>query len=224
MQNQIDRNNNQESVMWDGFWEAQKRKTFGRFINWVRHCFVTSALVRYIMRNTQRGTLIEAGCGSGEVTLRVAKLRGDRVVLVDSSENALSLARQKSSVLDIKATFICCDVEQLSNYLDRIPDGIVFNIGVVEHFEDCTNILREMDKVSGLYSIAVIPEKSLFWSAFKLLASIFGMLPSSFYMRYYNEQDFRQVFENAGMKMLWIRHLRVLGIIPYLGVCYRSEK
>ena len=51
-------------------------------------------MVKFLLMFSHKGTLIEAGCGSGEVALQVSKIRGDHLVLVDISSNALNLAKK----------------------------------------------------------------------------------------------------------------------------------
>ena len=209
---------------WDDFWESRKETEGGRFVSWVRQRFVTPALIRYFLHNTEKGTLVEAGCGTGEVTLSVSRIRGDKAVLVDRSARALAMARQRAAELGVEATFIDCDIEQLGGQLERTENSIVYNVGVIEHFEDCTHVLREMGKASGLYAVALVPEKSLFWSNYVTLSFRLGWVPSNFYVYLFDESELRQVVEKADMKILWVRRLWVLGIIPYLGICFRSPE
>lgn len=217
-------NQNLTPDQWDVFWEQRKTNRLGRFIGWFRHRFVTSALIKYILKNTQRATLVEAGCGAGEVTLTVSKIRGDKVVLVDSSSLALSIAKQKASELGIPAIYIQCDIEQLSNHIKQISNSIVYNIGVIEHFKDCTKVLQEMDKVSSMYAIALIPEKSIFWTTYIGLAFKLRMVPPNFYIYLFDESKLRRIVEKAGISILWVRRLRIFGFIPYLGICFHSQK
>ena len=207
---------------WDGFWEKRTTKGLGLVVSWVRRRFVTPKLVKYMLENTQRGTLIEAGCGEGEVTLWLSKVRGDKPVLVDKSVQALSMARQKASQLGIEVTFVHCDIKELSVHLSQAAENIVYNIGVIEHFQNCAPVLQEMDKVSGLYAIALIPERSPFWRVYIALAFKLGMVPKNFFVHLFDRTELKQMVESAGMRILWVRRLRILGIIPYLGVCFRS--
>ena len=208
---------------WDIFWQKRRGRGLGRFISWVRHRFVTSAMTKYILRNTSKGTLVEAGCGEGHVSLSVSKIRGDEVILADNSSQALAIAHQRALELGIEASFINCDIEQMSDHIARSEDSIVYNIGVIEHFKDCMHVLREMDKVSGLYALALVPKKSIFWSIYIALSFKFGMVPPDFYVYLFDEAELRQVVEKAEMEILWVRRLRVLGLIPYIGICFRSK-
>jgi ubiquinone/menaquinone biosynthesis C-methylase UbiE len=76
------------------FWNIRKAHYLGRLLAWVRKRFVTKAMVKFLLMFSHKGTLIEAGCGSGEVALQVSKIRGDHLVLVDISSNALNLAKK----------------------------------------------------------------------------------------------------------------------------------
>jgi ubiquinone/menaquinone biosynthesis C-methylase UbiE len=205
---------------WDNFWKKRDKNPLGRFISWVRKRFVTTALVRYICSNTEKGVLIEAGCGSGEVTLQVAKKRGDKVILVDRSPEALALAKRKAEKYNLDLELLQCDIVELSKYISPAPGNIVYNVGVVEHFEDCSAVLKEMAKVSGSYAIAIIPQKSLFWKIFISFSRFMKLTPKDFVIYLYDRNTFKALIEAAGMQMYWAKGIRIFGIIPYLGICF----
>jgi 2-polyprenyl-3-methyl-5-hydroxy-6-metoxy-1,4-benzoquinol methylase len=65
------------------------------------------------------GTVLDAGCGTGENALHVASL-GLSVVGVDVAATALSIAREKAAARGVPAEFVACD----ALHLDRL--GRVF--------------------------------------------------------------------------------------------------
>ncbi|HVK26287.1 MAG TPA: class I SAM-dependent methyltransferase [Actinokineospora sp.] len=67
------------------------------------------------------GTVLDAGCGTGENTLHIAAL-GLRVVGVDVAETALAIARAKTHDLD--AAFTTADAFHLDR-LDRVFDTVL---------------------------------------------------------------------------------------------------
>ncbi len=209
---------------WDFFWQKRNQTPLGRIISWVRKRYVTRALVRYILSNTERGTLIEAGSGTGEVTLRVASERGDKVVLVDRSSEALILAKNRAEEYQVYAELVQCDIMDLSKYVSPDSENIVYNIGVVEHFDDCSTILYEMAKVSGKYAIAIIPERSFFWKTFIAFSRMLNLVPDGFIVYLHDSKTFKTIIEGAGMEIHWSRRIRMFGIIPYLGVCFGLVK
>ena len=205
---------------WDRFWEARRRHSIGRLLAWFRQKFVTTALAKYIRRNTDQGTLIEAGCGSGEVALQVAAERGDQVVLVDCSPQALALAGRLARGYGIDAKLVECDIAELGAHVPAARENIVYNIGVIEHFQDPSHVLREMADVSGRYAIAVIPERSLFWLVFTRVSRLLGLVPRDFFVRFFGRKQLADLVIKAGLRVRWLRGVRIFGLIPYLGVCY----
>jgi len=211
----------QQAGQWNRFWQQRSERPLGRIIRAVRRCVVTPMLARFVRRNTTRGTLIEAGCGTGEVSLHIARHRGNRVVLVDIAPDALDMARAHASSLGIQATTLQCDITTLSQRMPTVPDGIVYNVGVVEHFPDCAPVLREMAKVSGNFALAVIPEKTIFWRVFVSLSLVLKLVPPGFYIHLYDLCGFRRQVESAGLDVLRVDRMRLFGVISYLGICFR---
>ena len=169
-------------IKWDDFWAHRRKNYFGRLIIWVRQIFVTPIMERFIIENTSKGTLIEAGCGTGEVTLNIAKQRGDHVYLVDYSSKALEIAKNHAFSMGITPKIVECDICDLSSHIPSIEDGYVFNIGVIEHYDmsDITTIIKEMAQVSGRWAFAVVPERSLFWRLYIFLSFKCNLVPDNF--------------------------------------------
>lgn len=75
------------------------------------------------------GTVLDAGCGSGENTLHVASL-GLEVLGVDVAETALERAHEKAAERGVKATFATADalhLEQLGRQFQTILDSGLFH-------------------------------------------------------------------------------------------------
>ena len=210
----------EEDSDWDAFWQRRRKRLLGRILDAGRRRFVTRALADYLERNTEKGVLVEAGCGSGEVSLLLASRRGDRLVLVDRSSEALALAGRMALEYGVKADLLPCDILELPERLTREGDATVFNVGVVEHFADPGEPMRAMVRAGTRPSIAVIPERSVFWLTFFRISSLLGLVPHDFFVRFYSRKQLARIVADAGLHALWFRRVRVLGCIPYLGVCF----
>jgi len=208
---------------WNEFWEDRKSKRLGRLISHVRKYHVTPVLADFVIKNTEPGTLIEAGCGTAEVTITIAKKRGDRIILVDMSEKALMQAERNAEKARIPAKLINCDIKKLYDKTGFISDGSVFNIGVIEHFKDCTPILHQMSAVSGNAALAVIPKRSLFWRLFISISIFIKLVPENFYIHLFTEKELRETAEKAGLKVIKINSVRIFGIIPYTGMKFSQH-
>jgi ubiquinone/menaquinone biosynthesis C-methylase UbiE len=174
--------------------------------------------VDLVLENTEKGILVEAGCGTGEVSVGVAKKRGDSLVLIDISARALALAQMNAQRNHVSVTTLKGDVTNLSSMEIPRSNATAFNIGVIEHFEDCSVVLREMAKVSGTHAFAVIPEKSLFWRSFVRMSFVLGLVPNDFMIKLYDETELRDLVTRAGFPVLGLSRTRILGVVPYLGI------
>lgn len=208
---------------WKEFWQRRKQSNLGQLLNWGRRTFVTPALAKLVEQCTPQGTLIEAGCGSGEIPLIIARKRGDSVVLVDYSDEALEIAKANAEHYGVSASLIKSDILELEHFVRATPDSVVFNVGVIEHFEDPANVLRQMASVSGKVALAVIPQRSLFWYCFIGMAKLTGLVPRDFLVKLYSRKMLCDVVNSAGLEVLGTRQTRILKIIPYLGVIFRTK-
>lgn len=206
---------------WDVFWKKRNERLLGQIISWVRHRCVTPTLTKLVLSNTRKGTLTEGGCGTGEISLSVAKERGDRVILVDTSAEALELAKKNAQRFGIAVETVKCDLRDLSSHLAPLPDRFVFNVGVIEHLPDCSEVLFEMAAVSGSWALSVIPEHSTFWRLFLFLSNVLHLVPDGFFIRLYDENSLKHAAEDAGLEVLGVDRVRVMGVIPYLGIRFR---
>src|SRR4051794_18079217 len=80
------------------------------------------AIVRLAGDGAFAGSVLDAGCGTGENALHIASL-GLHVVGVDAAETALSTARKKAAGRGIEADFVVADALHLR--LDRVFETVV---------------------------------------------------------------------------------------------------
>jgi 2-polyprenyl-3-methyl-5-hydroxy-6-metoxy-1,4-benzoquinol methylase len=90
--------------------------------------------------------VLEAGCGRGIISAKIAEAGGD-VHLLDISSKALQIAKKHFAAKNLNASFTLGDILDLpfreSNF------DIVWNAGVMEHFENGSQlkILRDTAKI-----------------------------------------------------------------------------
>jgi len=77
--------------------------------------------------------VLEAGCGRGIISARMAEL-GAEVYLLDISEEALQIARKHFIAKNLHAMFLHGDILDLPFRESRFD--LVWNAGVMEHFEE----------------------------------------------------------------------------------------
>jgi SAM-dependent methyltransferase len=86
-------------------------------------------IVRVASQGGFAGTVLDAGCGTGENTLHVASL-GLSVLGVDVAETALAIARKKADERRIKAEFATADafhLERLGRRFETVMDCGLFH-------------------------------------------------------------------------------------------------
>lgn len=87
------------------------------------------AVLELAYRKAFSGSVLDAGCGSGDNALHIAAL-GLSVLGVDVAETALELARRKAEERGIKAEFAAADalhLDQLGRTFDTILDSGLFH-------------------------------------------------------------------------------------------------
>jgi 2-polyprenyl-3-methyl-5-hydroxy-6-metoxy-1,4-benzoquinol methylase len=91
------------------------------------------AIVRLAAEGAFSGTVLDAGCGTGENALHLASLGLD-VLGVDVAETALSIARETAAARGIDAAFETCDAFHLDR-LGRVFDTAL-DCGLFHSFDD----------------------------------------------------------------------------------------
>jgi len=87
------------------------------------------AIVRLASKGGFAGTILDAGCGTGENALHLASL-GLSVLGVDVAETALAIARAKAADRGIKVEFAAADafeLERLGRKFDTVLDAGLFH-------------------------------------------------------------------------------------------------
>jgi SAM-dependent methyltransferase len=90
------------------------------------------AIVRLAAEGAFSGSVLDAGCGTGENALHLASL-GLEVLGVDVAATALSIAREKAAARGIDAHFAACDALQLDR-LGRVFETLL-DCGLFHSFD-----------------------------------------------------------------------------------------
>mgnify|MGYP006170280505 FL=1 len=79
--------------------------------------------------------ILHLQCHFGQDTLSLARL-GAKVTGIDFSDQAIEKAKEYSKLLDLDATFICCDVYDTPNHLDEKFDIVYTSYGTIGWLPD----------------------------------------------------------------------------------------
>lgn len=162
-----------------------------------------------LLKFTSAGdSLLETGCGSGELSAYLAKQKRS-IHLCDFSDQILQRAAElfRVSNLPLDGKYNV-DLTQKFPFNDNEFD-IVWSSGVLEHWTDqeLTGILNECVRVSRKCVISIIPNKSSIAYRFgRELCEKHGIAP---WGREMPRSTFRPLFENAGLKNI---HEEVLSV------------
>jgi SAM-dependent methyltransferase len=112
------------------------------------------AIVRLGSKGTFAGTVLDAGCGTGENALHVASL-GLSVLGVDVAETALAIAREKARAREIKVEFAAADafrLECLRRKFDTVLDcGLFHTFDADERPRYAASLTSVMKHTATLY-------------------------------------------------------------------------
>jgi ubiquinone/menaquinone biosynthesis C-methylase UbiE len=149
---------------WDDFWKKQSSPHL--FINekdgtW--YDLVWKASLEHwhdlFGRLAPGKNMLECGCGSARVSQYMAR-QGYKCTLLDSSEKAISLAKNSFESLALDGRFMIGDINQLC--LGDEQFDVVFSGGVLEFFDDVQKPINEMVRVlkpGGIFSANIVPNK-----------------------------------------------------------------
>ena len=193
-------------VTWETYWSGQhgqQSSAVGRWLFRLREQRVGVAYARVAMRYaTQRGRVLEAGCGSAVGSLWLAKLRHDEIVALDIFDRALEVVRDRATFHQVAVALVRGDLRTLP-FPDKTFD-LCWNSGTLEHFyhDDVLALIREMRRVSKV-ALGIVPAQHPIWSWPLKIARWMGPKVESLvleggYYRLYREREFRGLFEEAG--------------------------
>jgi SAM-dependent methyltransferase len=109
------------------------------------------AVARLQTRGVFTGTVLDAGCGTGDNALHLAA-HGVHVLGVDVAATAVSIARESATTHGIDADFIVADalrLDRLSRVFDTVLDCALFHAFDIEEREDYVVSLASVTKPGG---------------------------------------------------------------------------
>ncbi|MBI5789836.1 MAG: class I SAM-dependent methyltransferase [Candidatus Schekmanbacteria bacterium] len=203
---------------WEDFWKARTRQknSFIPLLNLVNDLTMVRKSVHLAMKYSQKGTVLQAGSGEARNSIALAKKRGDRVVALDFSPEALILAKAKAAEHNITIQLIEGNIEHM-NFADNSLE-LVWNEGVMEHIVDPLPLLKEMKRV-GKTVICIVPSMSGGWKLAKLIKKALKAdegIKENFYY-YHTPESLKKLFQDAGFKTCLVKEIRILFFIKHLA-------
>lgn len=113
---------------WNSFFHKKNEKILEllEFPEWIGY----KKLLKHVKKPKK---VLELGCGTGLISLKIAKKYNAKITLVDYSKSALEIAKKAFNKAGIKAKFIKSDFFKL-----KIKDkfDLIHSQGVIEHFKN----------------------------------------------------------------------------------------
>lgn len=205
-----------QKEIWDAIWSKQKHEDWDPLSEQIYQCLLQESEV------FKGKTVLEAGSGSGRISLRLA-CEGAQVILVDYSEAALRLAREMFLRAGQSAEYVLADITNLPHGMDLAD--ITWNAGVLEHLSFIQQIkaLKEMRRVTkpGGRIISLNPNaRCLPYRIGKYLAEKMGTWPYGIENPVYT---LRPVCKKAGLKLVREYSTGLLEALDFLHFIPNSQ-
>lgn len=98
-----------------------------------------------LLGNVQGKSILHLQCHFGQDTISLGRL-GAQVTGVDLSDKAIEKAGQLAKETDSNASFICCDIYDLPNYLDKQFDIVYTSYGTIGWLPDLNKWAKIISK------------------------------------------------------------------------------
>ncbi|NLI91927.1 MAG: class I SAM-dependent methyltransferase [Peptococcaceae bacterium] len=176
------------SEIWDKIWQRDQQ-------DWDSLSEEIYQTLRKEMGHVQGKKILEAGSGSGRISLRLA-LEGAEVTLLDYSPKALEISRNHFNKYKIQAFFINADLTEKLPFEDNSFD-VVWNAGVMEHFnrQEQLDITREFKRISREFHTFNPFAGSFFYRLGKWTAEKNGVWG---YGKEFPVQSMKDIFDGSG--------------------------
>jgi SAM-dependent methyltransferase len=204
---------------WDYFWKQRRRTLLGRLLFWVRVNFLARRFVDIAERNSSKGKVLEAGCGTSLSSILLAHQRGDRLVLMDISSEALEMSERLAAEYEVDAQVLKRDIGSIP--FDDKHFDLAWNIGTIEHFPDPAPIVKEMKRASKT-TICIVPAAGIAWWLFESIIERLKQCRED-YCKLYNADELQALFEDCGYDNVDLVELRALLVFPYLAAIGRDD-
>lgn len=134
-------------------------------------------------------SILHLQCHFGQDTISLDRM-GARVTGMDLSDKAIDSARQIAKELDSEATFICCDLYEMTDHLDQQFDVVFTSYGVI-------GWLPDLDKWAAIVSRFLKPGGKLVFVEFHPVVWMFDYDFEQIAYRYFNSGEIVETEEGT---------------------------
>lgn len=169
--------------------------------------FRWSSLRRLVKKWVIGTNILDAGCGTGHMTLELLK-EGHDVTAVDNSQNLINFTNELIDKEGFNADVIRLDLTE-SEVLGRDRFDTIICLDVLEHISDDRLALRNLHRIlakDGNLIISVPAIKYLYGLRDKKIG----------HYRRYDRRELIEELEESGFQVIEIRYWNFLGFLPFL--------
>lgn len=180
--------------VWEEVWRGQPKLRVYWYIGEFWDCLIGWVSLDKGLR------FLEPGAGSGRLSYRLSR-RGLEGVALDLSRNSVKGIQDLVSTRRVMLHVVRADILHMP-FRDSVFD-VVFNEGVVEHFQECERVFGEMVRVSRRRGMVVssVPNLCSFHTLGKLVLSGSAMVSRSYgFERSFSKREFRELFHRVGLE------------------------
>ena len=134
-------------------------------------------------------SVLHLQCHFGQDTISLSRL-GATATGVDFSDRAIARARELAAITDADCDFICCDIYDLPNHLDRSYDMVFASYGTI-------GWLPDIDKWASIVSRFLKPGGRLVFAEFHPVLWMFDDDFQTIKYRYFNADAIHEVEEGT---------------------------
>jgi 2-polyprenyl-3-methyl-5-hydroxy-6-metoxy-1,4-benzoquinol methylase len=88
--------------------------------------------------------VLELGCGIGTDSINFARA-GAKLTIIELSDKSLEICKRRFEVYNLKATFICGNIENISEYInDDKKFDLIYSFGVIHHTVEPKKVINNV--------------------------------------------------------------------------------
>jgi 2-polyprenyl-3-methyl-5-hydroxy-6-metoxy-1,4-benzoquinol methylase len=195
-------------MQWDCIWKKKLKEKSPPEISdklEIRYYNILESVFKNIIGNLKNKKVLEAGCGSGALSVRLAE-NGAKIYLVDESSYAIKYAKKIMKIKNVAGRVYQASIFSLpfpENFFD-----MVHSIGVIEHYKDdqILKILKEQKRVLKDNGIIIVGVPNIRNPQF-LLYYITRLIKQCDIERSITEKKLITLLDNAGYKNIKIEYV-----------------
>ena len=179
---------------WYDLYYNDIQRNFGYKNYYNRKIRYRGKLIKKIEKYAFNKKVLEAGCGTGVFSIKLADL-GYESYALDIDKDMLQIVEKISKEVGTNVPkMVQCDIFNLSNRFNNKLFDVTFSIGVYEHFDDkeIKLLLMEQNKISN-YIFVGVPTR--YFNENEKLYGNERFLPYSYWRRIFKENNFSIIEE-----------------------------